>query len=131
MVSSSIVVGRVIVDPDHADIARSLLSAEDILVHTKHIHDSKEEDDATKTDEVYARKLQNEFIQHTLRTMEDHRFARSLAERDEGHSYTFVDQPAMDYLRALLTTREPYDHEPLTPKNKDPEYVPSSFLCHP
>ncbi|KAG6875466.1 hypothetical protein C0993_009057, partial [Termitomyces sp. T159_Od127] len=118
MVSSSIVVGRVIVDPEHADIARSLLSAEDILAHTETIVDSKEKDDTTKADEDYARQLQEEFIQDTLRAMEDYRYAKSLAERDEGYSFIF-DQPVTDYLRELLPTRESLDHEPFVQKNED------------
>ncbi|KAH0579557.1 hypothetical protein J132_02903 [Termitomyces sp. J132] len=123
MVSSSIMVGRVIVDPDHAEIARHLLSAEDVLAHMDLVHDTKKEDHTLKYDEDYARKLQDEYVRDALRTIEDYRFAKSLAERDDDYvSNFFVDQSAMDYLHELLTeAQEPLVSEPLVPNNGVPD----------
>ncbi|KAG5352512.1 hypothetical protein C0989_001997 [Termitomyces sp. Mn162] len=128
MVSSSIMVGRVIVDPDHAEIARHLLSAEDVLAHMDLVHDTKKEDHTLKYDEDYARKLQDEYVRDALRTIEDYRFAKSLAERDDDYvSNFFVDQSAMDYLHELLTeAQEPLVSEPLVPNNGVPEFSRSS-----
>ncbi|KAG6882531.1 hypothetical protein C0992_011401 [Termitomyces sp. T32_za158] len=57
--------------------------------------------------------------------MKDYRFAKSLAERDEECSFTFIDQPAMDYLREFLKTREPLDYETLSPNNEAPGLMES------
>ncbi|KAG6871960.1 hypothetical protein C0995_014471 [Termitomyces sp. Mi166 len=129
MVSSSIVVGRVIVDPDHADLARTLLSAEDVLAHMEPIGDLKKEDHVTEDDEAYARKLQDEYLQDTLRILGDYRFAKSLTERDEEYSFaSFVDQSALDYLQELLTTsRKSLDDEFLIPQSGLSNFTGSTF----
>ncbi|GLB44299.1 hypothetical protein LshimejAT787_1602290 [Lyophyllum shimeji] len=116
MASSPIVVGRMLVDADHADhadLASSLLSAQRALAGMEAAHPSKGKgraddhtSDASLSDEEYALKIQKEFLQDTLRVMEDFRLARSLGAGGETvHQHSnIVDRTALDYLRVLLTT---------------------------
>ncbi|KAG6853103.1 hypothetical protein C0991_006869 [Blastosporella zonata] len=113
MAPPPIVVGRVIVDPDHADVARSLLSVENALAEMGPVHDqAKGKGPATDTDEVYAREVQEEFLRDALRTMEDYRYARNLAARNDSYPASIiVPTVSMDYLRTLLILT-PIDPEP-------------------
>ncbi|KAF5378617.1 hypothetical protein D9615_007184 [Tricholomella constricta] len=54
------------------------------------------------TDEEYAFKMQEDFLQDALRGMEDFRLAKSLWGDSNQPSFEVVDQRAVDYLRACL-----------------------------
>ncbi|KAF8063957.1 hypothetical protein FPV67DRAFT_194747 [Lyophyllum atratum] len=112
MVSSPITVGRMLVDADHADVAASLLAAQRALADIEAGHQLKGKgraddyiSDDTLSDEAYAIKIQEEFVQEAFRAMEDFRLAKSLAEGTQGGytSYNIVDQVAVDHLRVFLT----------------------------
>ncbi|KAG6910457.1 hypothetical protein DXG01_010382 [Tephrocybe rancida] len=124
MVSSPIVVGRVTVDSDHADVARSLLSAQDALA------DIGPKDDQTKgkgsvndSDEDYARKVQVEFLQDALRSMGDYWFAKSLADGNDSYpASTVIQEGSMDYLQSLFAKpSESFDSEPVGAQTETPD----------
>ncbi|KAG6855482.1 hypothetical protein H0H87_002209 [Tephrocybe sp. NHM501043] len=118
MVSSPIAVGRVLVDPDHADVARSLLSVESVLAGMDPVDDqTKKKNPVTDNDEDYARRIQEHFLRDALQTMEDYRYARSVAANNESYpATTIVHGVALDHLRALFAiSHEGLDPEPDRP----------------
>jgi len=106
--SSTAVVGRMIVDRDDALLAKSLLEAQEVLhasftcTNTK----GKGRADASNdplSDEELAAQLQAEYLQETLRDMEDFRLAKLLGgivDDDE----LCCDRTTMECRRALLAS---------------------------
>ncbi|KAG6811728.1 hypothetical protein H0H92_006130 [Tricholoma furcatifolium] len=100
--ASPIMVGRVTVDPTHANLARTLLSVENVLTSGAAEGTTDDSDD----DGTYARSLQEAFIQDALLRMEDHWFAKSLSGDNRSPHIAIVDAVAMEYLTPLIDLAE-------------------------
>ncbi|KAG5642661.1 hypothetical protein DXG03_002373 [Asterophora parasitica] len=109
MASKSVVVGRMIVDPDHADIAWSLLYVKNALADIDTGSQSKGKGpviDIGPTDEELAIKMQEAFLEDAMRGMEDYRLAKSLWEDPIQPSIDIVDQKTVEYLRTILSVSD-------------------------
>ncbi|KAG5638839.1 hypothetical protein H0H81_009610 [Sphagnurus paluster] len=108
MADSSIAVGRMVVDRDHADLTRSLLDVQHTLADFgSSRYQSKGKGRAAPTedvellsDEEYAIKAQEQILQDALRVIEDFRFAKSLSQ-EKVRSVSLFDEKSLDHLLLL------------------------------
>lgn len=95
-----------VVDPDDANLAKSLLYAEqalDDIVSVRNNGKGKGRLDELLGDEEYAAKLQFDYLQDALQIMEDFRLAKSLYSGLQGLHPPLVDQAAIENRRATLS----------------------------